>query len=197
MENSVLFRPHRLFLDTDSGMPPYSHGGRNSSDYSLENDADFESNMVIVLIALLCGLVFALAMNSIARYALRCGYRIGFEAPQEAASRLAAATTTTTTGLKKSALGQIPVVTYKSGLNIQDSDCPICLGELLEGEKVRVLPKCSHGFHVECIDKWLLLHSSCPLCRQALVLDRSTNSKYSDLEEANLPAQMPENGTGG
>lgn len=37
-------------------------------------------------------------------------------------------------------------------------------------ENVRVLPKCNHGFHLECIDKWLVSHSSCPMCRHSMNL---------------------------
>ncbi|PNX78977.1 RING-H2 finger protein ATL72-like [Trifolium pratense] len=60
------------------------------------------------------------------------------------------------------------------------TDCPICLGEFMDGEKVRVLPNCNHGFHVECIDKWLLSHSSCPTCRQSL-LEYPTSSEASSV----------------
>jgi len=35
-----------------------------------------------------------------------------------------------------------------------------------------VLPQCGHGFHVSCIDTWLGSHSSCPSCRQILVVAR-------------------------
>ncbi|KAJ4714028.1 RING-H2 finger protein [Melia azedarach] len=52
------------------------------------------------------------------------------------------------------------------------SDCAICLVEFVEGDELRVLPQCGHGFHVACIDKWLGSHPSCPSCRQILAVER-------------------------
>lgn len=44
--------------------------------------------------------------------------------------------------------------------------CLICLGDFEQGEKCRMLAKCSHAFHCDCIDQWLLTgRNSCPLCR--------------------------------
>ena len=55
--------------------------------------------------------------------------------------------------------------------------CAICLSEFADGEKVRVLPSCRHGFHAECVEAWWVVsagggkpvHRSaspcCPLCR--------------------------------
>ncbi|KAJ0892910.1 putative transcription factor C2H2 family [Helianthus annuus] len=40
--------------------------------------------------------------------------------------------------------------------------------DFAKGEQIRILPKCNHGYHVRCIDKWLSSHSSCPTCRQSL-----------------------------
>ncbi|XP_020252585.1 RING-H2 finger protein ATL66-like [Asparagus officinalis] len=48
----------------------------------------------------------------------------------------------------------------------KSSDCAICLAEFKIGEWLRVLPGCSHGFHLQCIDAWLCSHLDCPLCRK-------------------------------
>ncbi|KAI0504120.1 hypothetical protein KFK09_015068 [Dendrobium nobile] len=129
-------------------------------------DSNFDTNMVIILAALLCALICALGLNSIVRCALRCGRRLTFETTEATATRLSA------TGLKKCALRRIPVAIYGSSANIPATECPICLVEFADGEKVRVLPSCNHGFHVRCIDTWLSSHSSCPICRHSL-LDKS------------------------
>ncbi|XP_015877555.3 RING-H2 finger protein ATL74 [Ziziphus jujuba] len=156
-------RPHRLLLNTESATPPPSNESRTRDGSGYTNEANFDTNMVIILAALLCALICALGLNSIVRCALRCSRRFAFETPDETAARLAA------TGLRRSALRQIPVAIYRSGTNIPATECPICLLEFEDGEKVRVLPKCNHGFHVRCIDTWLVSHSSCPTCRRSLL----------------------------
>lgn len=51
------------------------------------------------------------------------------------------------------------------GLN--GTACPICLGDYLTEDTVRCIPECKHCFHVDCIDQWLRVNSSCPLCRNS------------------------------
>ncbi|MED6135323.1 hypothetical protein PIB30_045443 [Stylosanthes scabra] len=46
--------------------------------------------------------------------------------------------------------------------------CTICLGDYKESEMLRVLPGCGHVFHQACVDPWLMLHSTCPICRKSL-----------------------------
>ncbi|KAK8595844.1 hypothetical protein V6N13_000530 [Hibiscus sabdariffa] len=49
--------------------------------------------------------------------------------------------------------------------NGKSTECSVCLIVLEDEDMARVLPNCRHIFHAECIDKWLSLHSTCPLCR--------------------------------
>ncbi|EER94887.1 hypothetical protein BDA96_01G403000 [Sorghum bicolor] len=50
-------------------------------------------------------------------------------------------------------------------------ECAVCLGELRDGETGRVLPRCGHRFHAECVDRWFRSHVTCPLCRAVVAAD--------------------------
>ncbi|KAL4376468.1 hypothetical protein GQ457_02G023390 [Hibiscus cannabinus] len=72
-------------------------------------------------------------------------------------------------GVEHKILDTIPILSF-TGENVKDlgtgqTECVICLGEIKEGETVRLLPNCRHLFHVPCIDSWFLAHSCCPVCR--------------------------------
>lgn len=47
------------------------------------------------------------------------------------------------------------------------AQCAICLSILQTGDTVKRIPICKHFFHIECITKWLRLHSTCPMCRSS------------------------------
>ncbi|KAG7584308.1 Zinc finger RING-type [Arabidopsis suecica] len=84
-------------------------------------------------------------------------------------------------GVDQALIDTLPVFHYKSiiGLKISPFDCPVCLCEFETEDKLRLLPKCSHAFHVECIDTWLLSHSTCPLCRSNLLSGFSSHHNLS------------------
>ncbi|KAK8587964.1 hypothetical protein V6N13_086923 [Hibiscus sabdariffa] len=46
----------------------------------------------------------------------------------------------------------------------EDAECCICLSAYEAGTELRELP-CLHHFHCNCIDKWLYINSTCPLCK--------------------------------
>ncbi|KAJ0021154.1 hypothetical protein Pint_32507 [Pistacia integerrima] len=89
-------------------------------------------------------------------------------------------TTTTATlssspskGLEPSTIASIPLFVYTSNESKQGLECVICLSGFEDNDVGRSLPKCSHCFHVECIDMWLHSHSSCPICRAPIVGDKN------------------------
>ncbi|XP_043723818.1 RING-H2 finger protein ATL46-like [Telopea speciosissima] len=72
-------------------------------------------------------------------------------------------------GLDQAFIDALPVFLYKEIKGLKEPfDCAVCLCEFSELDKLRLLPLCSHAFHINCIDTWLLSNSTCPLCRGTL-----------------------------
>ncbi|KAG4989342.1 hypothetical protein AAZX31_11G197100 [Glycine max] len=94
-----------------------------------------------------------------------------------------------TKGLDSSTIRTIPLFIYEHNNNnnkkVQEEEeeeleCVICLSAFKNGEVGRCLPKCGHGFHVECIDMWLSSHSNCPICRTSIVASIVENNSSDD-----------------
>ncbi|XP_061352251.1 NEP1-interacting protein 1-like [Gastrolobium bilobum] len=75
-------------------------------------------------------------------------------------------------GLSGDSVEKIPMITITSDNNVdafgERVSCSVCLQDFQHGETGRSLPHCHHMFHLPCIDKWLIRHGSCPLCRRDL-----------------------------
>ncbi|KAJ7944110.1 RING/U-box superfamily protein [Quillaja saponaria] len=75
-------------------------------------------------------------------------------------------------GLPGDSVEKIPKIRITTDNNFDASgekvSCSVCLQDFQLGETVRSLPHCHHMFHLPCIDKWVLRHASCPLCRRDL-----------------------------
>jgi len=55
---------------------------------------------------------------------------------------------------------QLPTRIY-----FEQDECVICKCEWAPKEVIKTLP-CSHDFHATCIDQWLSISNSCPVCKQ-------------------------------
>ncbi|KQK14351.1 RING-H2 finger protein ATL79 [Brachypodium distachyon] len=118
---------------------------------------DFASNMAVILAALLAALALALALHAAARYLLRRCRPRPVEDPEKQSPPAAAE-------------APAPLVYSAAGTKLVGAaaaECAICLGEFVDGDAVRVMPACGHGFHARCIERWLAggRRSSCPTCR--------------------------------
>ncbi|KAG9144282.1 hypothetical protein Leryth_016931 [Lithospermum erythrorhizon] len=76
-------------------------------------------------------------------------------------------------GIDPKVIDTFPTYLYSNvkGLKIGKGalECPVCLSEFEDDAILRVLPKCCHVFHTQCIDTWLASHVTCPVCRADLV----------------------------
>lgn len=69
-------------------------------------------------------------------------------------------------GINREIIESLPMFKFSSLLGQKDGlECAVCLSVFDPDEVLRLLPKCKHAFHIECVDTWLEAHSTCPLCR--------------------------------
>ncbi|XP_019197197.1 PREDICTED: RING-H2 finger protein ATL39-like [Ipomoea nil] len=68
--------------------------------------------------------------------------------------------------------------------------CAVCLENLKNGDKCRVLPKCKHCFHAQCIEPWLITSGACPICRAATKTPPFTTSSIGEESSNNNSNQI-------
>ncbi|XWS57572.1 hypothetical protein CRYUN_Cryun09bG0185300 [Craigia yunnanensis] len=75
-------------------------------------------------------------------------------------------------GLEASVIETFPTMVYSEVkvhmIGKGAMECAVCLNEFEDEETLRLIPKCDHVFHSECIDAWLASHTTCPVCRANL-----------------------------
>ncbi|CAL5024968.1 unnamed protein product [Urochloa decumbens] len=113
-------------------------------------------------------------------------------------------------GLSGSAVGALPAVRFgdvaggRAGEGAGAgagaggaTECAVCLGAFDADELLRVLPGCRHAFHAECVDTWLLAHSTCPVCRRRVAArGAGADVSVAIVPEPELPAARPDAVTG-
>ncbi|CAL1390211.1 unnamed protein product [Linum trigynum] len=74
-----------------------------------------------------------------------------------------------------------------------EGECVICLEEWKAGEVVKEMP-CKHRFHGGCVEKWLGIHGSCPVCRHQMPAEEKDSLKKM---ESDRQQQEGQEGAGG
>lgn len=61
----------------------------------------------------------------------------------------------------------------------EDDECVICMDEF-GGELAKEMP-CKHKFHGVCVEKWLKINGSCPVCRYKMPVDEDNEFNHKNL----------------
>ncbi|XP_042492638.1 E3 ubiquitin-protein ligase ATL42-like [Macadamia integrifolia] len=94
---------------------------------------------------------------------------------------LRAATSRRFSGIDKTVIESLPFFRFSSLKGTREGlECAVCLSKFEDIEILRLVPKCKHAFHIECVDRWLENHSSCPLCRHKVDPSDFTIFTYSN-----------------
>lgn len=74
-------------------------------------------------------------------------------------------------GAGDDAMRAMPMRTFTSradknadGSTSETPTCAVCLCDAEQGDCLRRLP-CCHEFHAKCVDRWLVNHTTCPMCK--------------------------------
>jgi hypothetical protein len=72
-------------------------------------------------------------------------------------------------------IDKLEIINVTSDMLTLLDECCICNDIFTLQHTMRKLP-CNHNFHKECIDSWLKLNITCPLCRVPIVVDSDQNN---------------------
>lgn len=180
-----------------------SDGGRGIV-YGARKPPSFSAPMVVLLVALIATFFFIGFFSIYIRQCGRGNYPtvpaaaflvLSREGQQQQQAR--------PRGLDPEVVASFPTMTYAEARALRDKEaggkdddmavleCAVCLSEFDDDETLRLLPKCSHVFHPDCIDTWLASHVTCPVCRANLVPDDGTDAPAAGDQPAELSSVHP------
>ncbi|KAH6817129.1 hypothetical protein C2S51_000732 [Perilla frutescens var. frutescens] len=159
----LLLLPFIFFIQTNAQTP----------DSNLPNSQDSISNfqpslaVVIGMLAIMFSLTFILLL-----YAKFCHRAASIHSMNNHIHDGLVRSRSLASGVDKTVVESLPFFRFSSLRGSRDGlECAVCLAKFEDVEILRLLPKCKHAFHIDCIDQWLEKHSTCPLCRRKVSAD--------------------------
>ena len=177
---SFLLLSQLITAQTTPPSPPQANGSSSSK---------FDIKLAVVMVVLV--LVFFI-LGFLSVYTRQCAQTRLHGRMVRNGSRMAR-------GLDPAVIETFPAFIYSDVKELklgQDAlECAVCLQEFQDHETLRLIPKCDHVFHPDCIDTWLLSHSTCPVCRTYLV-PKPGEEPYTwvDPTEEDIESGQPETG---
>ncbi|KAL5714708.1 RING-type E3 ubiquitin transferase [Ranunculus cassubicifolius] len=157
------------------------------------NDRDgynpnFKPSMTVTIVVLAVACLF---IGFFAFYIRRCAREVHIDGGR---SMRLTRTRPTPRGLEASVIETFPTFLYSEVKEIKIGkdvlECAVCLNEFEDEETLRMLPKCDHVFHPQCIDVWLSSHTTCPVCRADLISTSSSESSPAPSEVQESPVTI-------
>ena len=95
-------------------------------------------------------------------------------------------------GVDPEIIQTFPTFAYSSVKGRSALACSVCLNEYEDDDTLRLIPRCRHVFHPECIDSWLKSHYTCPLCRANLLIPFAPQGESEDETTPFVGMELPE-----
>ncbi|KFK35439.1 hypothetical protein AALP_AA5G284500 [Arabis alpina] len=176
--------------------PLWGNMNHGSSRYALNGKI-----MLASVIILFVAVILILCFHSYARWLFRrqnrrIRRRISAHLRSLSAARDPTQSSSSLSPLDPTVLEKIPIFVYSVKTHKTPlEECSVCLSEFEEEDEGRVLPKCGHVFHVECIDTWFRSRSSCPLCRAPVQPEQAVIESGLRIPESVKPIEDTEAGS--
>ncbi|KAJ2705225.1 hypothetical protein FB645_002623 [Coemansia sp. IMI 203386] len=88
-------------------------------------------------------------------------------------------------------IGKLPARVISDQEVAAHKECGICMEEYQNKEQVVELP-CAHFYHKECIDHWLKMNGTCPICRKRIEDEDAAGGQPPHVHEhSELPGSFP------
>nr|ADK92879.1 ring H2 finger protein [Hypericum perforatum] len=166
----VFLPPHSLVVFAGADGSSDGIAGSNFNDAAAppprSEASPVRPGVAVVVAVLTC--IFSITFLLVL-YARHC--KVGVTGGGTSSAGMTSAATLATgrknSGIDRAVVESLPVFRFGSlsGRQKEGLECAVCLNRFEGSEVLRLLPKCKHAFHVECVDTWLDGHSTCPLCR--------------------------------
>ncbi|XP_028762029.1 E3 ubiquitin-protein ligase MPSR1 [Neltuma alba] len=163
-ENSFRFRELSVFLPFILGFSTDSSGQHSQDPDQETTDSENSNNhgeRVILINPFTQGMVVIDSTSSLETLF----HEIGMKNGQPPAS--------------KESIDALPSVEIKEG---EGGECVICLEDWEVGGVAKEMP-CKHKYHQNCIEKWLGIHGSCPVCRYQMPVGEKEVGKRDEEEQ--------------
>ncbi|XP_031277996.1 E3 ubiquitin-protein ligase ATL31-like [Pistacia vera] len=133
--------------------------------------SNFDPSMAIIILILVSSFVFITLFSIYVRHCSETMISVPPPADDGSVKR----------GLDPAVIRTFPTFIYSAVKDLKLGkgalECAVCLSEFEDDETLRLIPKCDHVFHPDCIDLWLGSHVTCPNQNQ----NQNENNSVSEI----------------